>query len=67
MPLQFSRALAWVAGRVRTSKVAFGDGVNHMAKYEGKGKARHMDEKADKALIKKMVKPADLKKGGKKK
>ena len=30
-------------------------------------KSRHMDEKADKALIKKMVKPADLKKPFKKK
>ena len=27
-----------------------------MAKHEEKGKSRHMDEKADKALIKKMVK-----------
>ena len=38
-----------------------------MAKHEEKGKSRHMDEKADKALIKKMVKKEDLKSKSKKK
>ena len=38
-----------------------------MAKREEKGKARHMDEKEDKALIKKMVKKEDLKTKPKKK